>query len=74
MFLAVLFSLIAGYFYVRMIVVMFFREPTEETAELVYPSVATWLVVVFSALATVALGIVPGWLINIASGASVFLR
>ena len=72
-FLAVLFSLIAGYFYVRMIVVMFFREPTEETAELVYPSVATWLVVVFSALATVALGIVPGWLINIASGASVFL-
>lgn len=73
-FLAVLFSLIAGYFYVRMIVVMFFREPTEETAELVYPSVATWLVVVFSALATVALGIVPGWLINIASGASVFLR
>lgn len=73
-FVAVLMSLVAAYFYLRVIVVMFFREPNEETAEIVVPSAATWIVLGLSALATVVLGLVPGWLLDVAMQAATFLR
>lgn len=73
-FVAVLLSLVAAYFYLRVIVVMFFTEPTDETAELVMPSLATWVVIGVSAAATLVLGLVPGWLLGVAHQAAAFLR
>lgn len=72
--IAVLLSVVAAYFYLRMIVVMFFRQPTEQTADLVYPGASTWLVIGLSVAGTVVLGLVPGWLIDSLLTAGVFLR
>ena len=71
---SIVMSVVAAYFYVRVIVIMFFTEPTDETAEVENPSVLTWLVVAFGAVGTIVLGLVPGWLIALADAAGTFLR
>lgn len=70
---AVLLSLVAAFFYLRVIVVMFFTDE----AKGVRVSSASWMTtiaVVVGALATVVLGILPGPLLEVASMASEFLR
>lgn len=71
---AVLASLVAAYFYLRVIVVMFFTEPTDETAELVSPGPLTWTVLLASALGTIILGLMPGTIMSIVRDYATFLR
>lgn len=71
---AILFSLVTAFFYIRMIVVMFFREPADEQVEVVEASWMTWLVVLVGAIGTVGLGVWSGPLLDLATQASVFLR
>lgn len=71
---AVLMSLVAAFFYLRVIMVMFFTEPAEDAAEVVYPSALTWIVISVGAAATLVLGLVPGPLLDVIVQAGGFLR
>jgi len=53
----VLASAIAGFFYVRVIVLMFFSEPVENGPQVVVPSLFTATAVGFGVVATLVLGI-----------------
>ena len=70
---AVLFSLVAAYFYLRVIVVMFFGEPNRQVA-VGQASGMTWVPVIVGAVATVYLGLFPGQLLELLAGAEVFWR
>jgi NADH-quinone oxidoreductase subunit N len=71
---AVMASAIAGFFYMRVIVLMFFTEPSEATASVVIPSAYTKIVVGVAAALTVLLGVLPQPLLDIADNAATFLR
>jgi NADH-quinone oxidoreductase subunit N len=71
----VLSSAIAVVFYVRVIVLMFFSEPPADNAPtVVVPNVATTGIIALGAVATIALGIAPQPLLDLADQAAVFLR
>jgi NADH-quinone oxidoreductase subunit N len=68
-------SAIAAFFYVRVIVLMYFSEPTgtSSAAVVALPGWATTFAVVVAALATVLLGVAPSRVLDLAGQASVFL-
>jgi NADH-quinone oxidoreductase subunit N len=71
----VLSSVVAAYFYVYVIVVMFFRDPEPGAAAyVVHPSVLTSATIAVGAAATIVLGVVPGPVLNLAGLAGQFLR
>ncbi|KQY58516.1 NADH:ubiquinone oxidoreductase subunit N [Aeromicrobium sp. Root495] len=71
----VLVSAVAAYFYVRVIVLMFFTDPTDAPGPTVAaPSRVTTVVIAASAAATVALGLVPGPVLDLAQHAGAFVR
>jgi NADH-quinone oxidoreductase subunit N len=71
---AVIASIISAFFYARVIVVMFFAEPTDESASVVVPSVFTTIAIAAGATITVILGIVPQPLLELVANADVFIR
>ena len=71
---AVLASIIAAYFYIRVIVIMFFTEPTDQTASVVVPSAFTTIALAASATITLVLGILPQPLLELLANADVFIR
>lgn len=71
---AILFSLVAAFFYLRFVVVMFFRDGEDDDIEVVPASWTSWLVVVIGALGTLVFGLWPQPLLELAKQASVFLR
>ena len=66
----VLASAIAGFFYVRVIVLMFFSDPVPDGPEVVVPSVFTGTAVGLGVVATVVLGIVPEPVLSLANHAA----
>ncbi len=70
---AVIASLVAAFFYLRVIVVMFFNEPSGEV-EVHEASGRTWLAVAVALVTTVGFGILPDLLMPAAQMASTFLR
>jgi proton-translocating NADH-quinone oxidoreductase chain N len=66
----VLASAIAGFFYVRIIVLMFFSDPIPDGPQVVLPTVFTGTVVGLGVLATLVLGIVPEPVLSLASHAA----
>lgn len=70
---AVIFSLVAAYFYIRVIVVMFFGEPNRSVS-VGRASGMTWVPVAVGAVASVYLGLFPGPLLDLLAQAEVFLR
>ena len=66
-------SAIAAYFYVRVIVLMFFRDPPSDAPAIVMPSVLTTVTIAVTAVITLLLGIVPQPLLDLAGQATVFL-
>ena len=71
----VLVSAVAAYFYVRVIVLMFFTDPTDAPGPTVgAPSRVTTVVIAVSAAATVVLGLVPGPVLDLAQHAGAFVR
>jgi len=71
---AVLASIIAAYFYIRVILVMFFSEPVEDGVAVTEPSVLTAITIALGAAVTVVLGVVPGPLLDLAARAGEFIR
>jgi NADH-quinone oxidoreductase subunit N len=71
---AVVMSAVAAFFYVRVIVAMFFSDPVGITPAVAVPSILTTGVITVTALATVALGVVPGPVLDLAQQAGAFVR
>lgn len=69
----VLVSAVAAYFYVRVIVLMFFTEPTADAPQLATSTVATSAAIAFAAVATVLLGILPQPVLDLAEQAAMFV-
>jgi NADH-quinone oxidoreductase subunit N len=70
----VLSSAIAAFFYIRVIVLMFFKDPVEDGTSVVIPSVYTQITIIVSTVVTFALGIYPTPLINFIQSTASFLR
>jgi NADH-quinone oxidoreductase subunit N len=74
---AIVCSIIAVFFYVRVIVLMFFVDAGPEhgeVASVTRPSVLTSLTIVVGVAATLVLGVVPGPVLTLADHAGQFLR
>jgi NADH-quinone oxidoreductase subunit N len=71
---AVLLSVVAAFFYIRVIVLMYFSEPVGEGPTVAMPSVLTTIVIAVGFAATAALGIVPGPVLDLAAAAGQFIR
>jgi NADH-quinone oxidoreductase subunit N len=71
--LAVLASAIAGFFYVRLIVLMFFTEAQNDEVAVVVPSMFTKIAISASVIVTLVLGIIPGPMLDLLSDV-VFLK
>jgi len=70
----VLSSMIAAFFYIRVIVLMFFTDATEDGTSVEIPSSLTQATVLISAVVTVALGVYPAPLLNFISDLATFIR
>jgi NADH-quinone oxidoreductase subunit N len=69
----VLTSAIAAFFYIRLIVLMFFSEPTADGATVTIPSALTTSVIALSTIATLVLGVFPQPFIDLVKNAGNFL-
>jgi len=72
--IGVISSGVAAYFYVRVIVLMFFTEATDTTPTVLEPSVLSKAAIAVCALVTVALGIFPQPVLDLADQAAQFVR
>ncbi|MGO9509998.1 MAG: NADH-quinone oxidoreductase subunit NuoN [Mycobacterium sp.] len=68
--IGVISSGIAAYFYVRVIVSMFFNEPTDDTPQVVAPGVLSKAAIAVCTVVTVGLGIFPQPLLDLADHAA----
>ena len=72
--LGLLNSAVAAYYYLRILVAMYFREPSEAAAELEPLSLGLRAALAIPALGTLFLGIFPGWVLDFAGKSSVLMR
>ncbi|HWV27904.1 MAG TPA: NADH-quinone oxidoreductase subunit NuoN [Aeromicrobium sp.] len=73
--IGVVMSAVAAYFYIRVIVLMFFTDPVEDSGpSVVVTGRLTTVVIAVAAVATLGLGIVPGPLIDLAQHAGALVR
>ncbi len=71
---AVLASAVAAFFYVRVIVLMYFSPAVGEGPTVATPSMLTTIVIAVGFAVTVALGIMPGPVLDLAASAGQFIR
>ena len=71
---AILSSIIAAFFYVRVIRLMYFTEPAANAASVTNPSVLTAATIAVAAAVTLVLGVVPGPVLDLAGRAGEFIR
>ena len=71
---AVLLSVVAAFFYLRVIVLMYFSDPVGEGPTVAMPSVLTATVVAVSLAVTVVLGVLPGPVLGLLGDAGMFIR
>ena len=67
-------SIVAAFFYVRVIVLMYFSDPIGAGPTVTHPSVLTAATVALCSAATLVLGVVPGPLLDLAARAGEFVR
>jgi NADH-quinone oxidoreductase subunit N len=70
---AVLTSAVAAFFYLRVIVLMYFSPPAADGPTVGVPGLPTTIVLAVTAAATLALGIVPGSVLDVAQQAARFV-
>jgi NADH-quinone oxidoreductase subunit N len=71
---AVVISVVAAFFYIRVIVLMFFVEPRIMATNVVRPGWTTLAAVGIGLVATIAFGVFPGPLLALAQQAGEFIR
>lgn len=67
-------SIIAAFFYIRVIVLMYFTEPGDDAPTIAVPSAFTTLAIAIPVAVTVALGVLPQPVLDLVERADVFLR
>jgi NADH-quinone oxidoreductase subunit N len=67
-------SVVSVFFYIRLIRVMYFAVPEGEVASVTTPSPLTTAVIVVGVVGTLALGVVPGPVLDLAADAGQFIR
>lgn len=67
-------SAVAAYFYVRVIVLMFFIDPVDDTPVVVTPSSLSIAAITVTAVVTLALGVLPQPLLDFADSAVSFVK
>ncbi|CDO87509.1 NADH-quinone oxidoreductase subunit N [Mycobacterium triplex] len=72
--IGVIASGVAAYFYVRVIVLMFFTEPTDDTPQVVAPGILSKIAIALCAAITVILGVFPQPLLDLADHAAQLLQ
>jgi NADH-quinone oxidoreductase subunit N len=70
---ALLSSAVAAFFYLRVIVLMYFSPPAADGPTVGVPGLPTTIVLAVTATATLALGIVPGAVLDLAERAAIFV-
>ncbi|MCW2704139.1 MAG: nuoN2 [Blastococcus sp.] len=70
---ALLASAVAAFFYLRVIVLMYFSPPAADGPTVGVPGLPTTVVLAITATATLALGIVPGPVLDLAQRAAIFV-
>jgi NADH-quinone oxidoreductase subunit N len=70
---ALLASAVAAFYYLRVIVLMYFSPPAAEGPTVGVPGLPTTIVLAVTATATLALGIVPGAVLDLAERAAIFV-
>jgi NADH-quinone oxidoreductase subunit N len=70
---ALLASAVAAFFYLRVIVLMYFSPPAADGPTVGVPGLPTTIVLAMTAAATLALGIVPGPVLDLARSAAIFV-
>jgi NADH-quinone oxidoreductase subunit N len=70
----VLSSAVAAFFYIRVIVLMFFKDPVEDGTSVVIPSALTTTTIAVTSILTLILGIFPAPLINFIESSAFFIR
>ena len=70
----VLSSAAAAFFYIRVIVLMFFKDPVEDGTSVVIPSALTTVTISVSAIVTLVLGVYPAPLIDFINTTALFIR
>lgn len=70
----VLSSAVAAFFYIRVIVLMFFKDPVEDGTSVLIPSALTTITITISAVITLVLGILPAPLIDFIASTAFFTR
>ncbi|MGZ5404559.1 MAG: NADH-quinone oxidoreductase subunit N, partial [Nocardioides sp.] len=71
---AILSSIIAAFFYVRVIRLMYFTAPSGDAPSVMTPSVLTASTIAIGAAVTLVLGVVPGPVLDLAGRAGEFIR
>ena len=71
---AVLLSVVAAFFYLRVIVLMYFSDPVGDGPTVAVPSILTTVAIALGLAVTVALGVVPGPVLDLAANAGAFIR
>jgi NADH-quinone oxidoreductase subunit N len=71
---AVVISVIAAFFYIRVIVLMFFSDSAAPSSQVARPGAGTIVAIGVGVVATVALGVFPGPVLDLAVQASEFVR
>ena len=72
--IAVIMSVVAAFFYVRVIVVMFFSDPVGDGPTVAVPSILTTAAITIGAAMTLLLGVVPQPVLDLARQAGEFIR
>ena len=67
-------SAVTAFFYARVVVLMFFQEPSQDGPTVAIPGLATAVTIAFSVAVTLILGVLPQVALNWANDAAVFLR
>jgi NADH-quinone oxidoreductase subunit N len=72
--LGLLNSAVAAYYYLRILVMMYMHEPSEATNKVEPLSLGLRLALILPAIATLALGIFPSWVLDFAGRSSSLLK
>ena len=72
--MAILVSIVTAFVYVRVIMLMYFSDPVGDSPSVTHPSVLTATAIAIGAAATIALGILPGPVLDLAAQAGEFIR
>ena len=70
----VLASAIAAFFYIRVIIMIFFTDPVNDSVSVIIPSVKSRISITVATVISVVLGLAPSLLLNIAENFSTFIK